>query len=102
MRRYPDLVDSIDMTSVSRDVVQSGLLFNPQLERVEYRLPRGTNSTVLTVLARELVLYTVLYLLGPHPREQDVPSTIQREAVKELLQAYETTTSTANQPVSAD
>lgn len=103
MRRYPELLDSIDMTSVSRDVVQSGKLFTPQLDRVDYRLPRGKNSTVLTVLAREFVLYTISYLLGPHAREEDVPSEIQREEVRTLLRAYDQTTSgTAQQPANAD
>lgn len=88
LRQYPSLVDSIDMTSVIRDVVQSGKLFTPQADRVNYRLPRGKNSTVLSVMYRESVLYMISYLLGPHPRDEDVPSEITNEELVAILEQY--------------
>lgn len=86
MREYPWLLDSIDMTSVIRDVIQAGRLFTPQASRVEYRMPRGKNSTVLTASLREFALYLMSYLLGPHPREEDVPNEITNEDLLAVLE----------------
>jgi len=92
-RQYPCLLDSIDMSSIVQDVVNGQQLLTPTMERVSYPLPRGRNSTVLSVMLREFVLYMMMYFLGPHPRESDVPTTIESTEMKEVLAQYEQTTS---------
>jgi len=88
LRRAPTLVDSIDMSSVVQDVVNAKKLLTPDMERVDYKLPRGQNSTVLSVMLREFVLYMMMYYLGPHPNEKDVPTEITNEKMKSVLNEY--------------
>lgn len=105
LRQYPDLVDSVDMSSVVQDIVNSNVLLNPEMERVEYPLPRGKNSTVLSVMLREFVLYMMNYFLGPHVRESDVPTEVQNHEKRTLLSQYgvgHTDGDTQSQTASAD
>lgn len=88
LRQYPWLLDSLDMTSVMQDVVNAGKLLTPSGNRVDYRTPRGTNSTVLMTMLREYVLYMMSYVLGPHPNPEDVPTEIVDEDVKAILSKH--------------
>lgn len=88
LRRAPDLVDSIDMSSIAQDVINSNKLLTPDMTRVDYQMPRGANSTVLSAMLREFVLYLFSYYLGPHPRESDVPTTIQDDQMRTILDEY--------------
>lgn len=101
-RRCPNLVDSVDMSSVAQDIINSNVLLTPTLERVAYTMPRGQNSTVLTTRLREHVLYLLSYYLGPHVRESDAPTTIQNESMRQVLQKYDMMCGTDSQSAYGD
>jgi len=72
IRKCPWLVDSFD-NSTNVKMSNNGSILNPQLERIDYRLPRGKNSTCLYSMIRESIYYMVSYLITPFVRDTDAP-----------------------------
>jgi len=80
IRKTPDLVDSLDTSSIAQNVI-NGKMLTPELEYVSFNMPRGSNSTALTTMARMWQLYLFNYLIGPHIREEDIPVSVQPSPV---------------------
>lgn len=88
IRQAPSLLDSLDMTSIVQDIVNSNKLFRPRGDRVDYKMPRGTNSTVLSAMLRQFVLYLYSYCIGPYARPTDVPTEITDDRMIQTLREY--------------
>lgn len=73
IRRCPWLIDSFDNSS-SVQQTNNGSLLRPDMETITYKMPRGTNSTVLYSMLREFQYYLVSYLISPGVRESDAPT----------------------------
>jgi len=76
IRENQDLVDSLDTSSIAQNVI-NGKMLTPELDQVTFNMPRGSNSTALTTMARMWQLYLFNYLIGPHIRDEDVPVSVQ-------------------------
>jgi len=73
VQRDPTLLDSLDTSSVAHDV-SNGTVWGQELQRKENKLPRGKNSTAIQAMQMEQQLYLLNYLMGPYPRDSDVPT----------------------------
>jgi hypothetical protein len=89
LREAPDLVDSIDMSSVANTVTSNKML-TPEFEYVKWGHPRGTNSSVLSAMIQEYVLYQLTYYLGPDVRESDVPTEPLSPEIEQILDQHST------------
>lgn len=84
LRRYPNLVDSVDTTTVFR-TVNNQSVFDSRMETHRHDMPRGANSTVLSTMLRETLLYMFNYLVGPDVRDADAPGLFRSERLEELF-----------------
>lgn len=73
MRKYPNIVDSIDTSRVQREV-GNGKTIDAKMNVVDSPMPRGANSTCISSMHRERILYMVNHMIGPHSRDSDVPT----------------------------
>lgn len=81
IRKRPDLIDSLDTSSVGK-YVTNGKAFDSTMEIREHKLPRGKNSTCISVMLREQIVYMFNYLIGPHVRETDTPTEFKSEMLQ--------------------
>lgn len=70
LRHQPSLVDSIDTSSVAR-YVNNGSSIDGRMNASEHVMPRGTNSTVLSVMERERILYMFNHLVSDNVHSED-------------------------------
>lgn len=89
IRKCPWLLDSIDSSSSYQNVV-NGRLIDSDFNRMDFARPRGTNSTVLSVMLREFTLYMFNYMMGPHIREEDAPTELSpaHRGAKRLIDGH--------------
>lgn len=87
LRRCPKLLTSIDSSSV-RAYVNNGSAFDGMMNTRTHEMPRGRNSTVLTTMLRETMLYTYNYLLTDYVRETDVPTEFSSDELREKFNTF--------------
>lgn len=85
VQRCPWLLDGLDMSTAMQAVI-NGRVIDMDCTQHDHNRPRGTNSTVLTVLLSEYILYMLNYVLGPHIRE-DVRQTEFQGANAQAIEA---------------
>lgn len=92
IRCCPWLLDSIDNSSSHKNII-NGKIMDSEFNRMQFKRPRGTNSTVLSAMLREFVLYMFAYVIGPHGNQADKPREFPesldcREEAYEILKQY--------------
>jgi hypothetical protein len=86
MRRH-HIYDSLDCSSITRDLV-NGTILDADLERRDYGVPRGNNSTVVSVMFREATWYLMNYLLTPQADERDIPTAYHSDAFASTIESW--------------
>jgi len=81
IRRFPWLIDSLDTSRVQREV-GNGKTIDGMLDVRPHPMPRGTNSTCVSAMHRERILYMFNHAIGPDARESDVPTEYNDEELK--------------------
>ena len=89
VRECPGMIDGLDMSTAVKSIVRGNRLVTPEMDHVSYPQPRGSNSTVLSSMLREYVLYLLNFLMGPDIRESDAPSLEQAsDETRKLISAW--------------
>lgn len=84
IRSCPDMVDSMDTSSVGM-YVNNGDSMDSTMIPIPHELPRGTNSTVISVMMRERILYMFNHLVSENVRESDTVTEFSSEALSKAF-----------------
>lgn len=84
IQNNPSLLDSFDTAAFAQDVC-NGKMRDCTVTTTQFNLPRGKNSTAIYTALMEQQVYMLNYLMGPHPRDTDVPTHPQSEEVSNLI-----------------
>jgi hypothetical protein len=87
IRKHPELIDSLDTSRVQREV-GNGKTIDGMMNVSKHPMPRGANSTCISAMHRERVLYMFNHIIGPHPRTTDVPTQFNHSGLGHLSEQY--------------
>lgn len=76
INRLPWLIDSLDMSTAVQQVT-NGYVYDGDLEKRKFTIPRGSNTAVLRSRLMETSMYTYCHLIGPHVRDSDRPTELR-------------------------
>jgi len=85
IRKWPNMIDSFDTSSVVR-YVNNGDTLDENVEPIECNLPRGKNSTVINTMERERILYMFNHLISDNVRECDTVTEFKSDELSELFE----------------
>jgi len=87
IRRWNDILDSFDTSSVYQ-YVSNGTVFDSTLAKHDHKLPRGYNSTCLSAMQRETLLYMFNHMLTESIKDDDARETFESAKLAEVFDRY--------------
>lgn len=88
IRNCPWLLDSMDNSSLVKNLIYSDKLWTVDADWVRFPRPRGTNSTVVATQYTEAALDLYNYMIASDIREDDAITTIDNDTARELVNSH--------------
>lgn len=88
IRKRPELIDSLD-TSILYQTVNKGTVFDAMMEKRDYELARGRNSTCIFMMQKETSMYVFNHAISEFANENDVPTEFESETLSKVFNSRE-------------